>query len=79
MGPRAGLDRSGKSRPHWNSIPNRPARSQSLYGLGYPAHTSTRILDSVFPFVKFEFLYHYLDSWLYTVRILRVLSLMLKF
>ena len=36
--PRAGLDRCGKSRPHWDSIPNRPARSQSLYRLSYPAH-----------------------------------------
>jgi len=29
VGPRAGLDRCGKSRPH---------RSQSLYQLSYPAH-----------------------------------------
>ena len=29
---------SGKSRPHRDSIPNRPARSQSLYRLSYPAH-----------------------------------------
>jgi len=28
----------GKSRPHRDSIPNRPARSQSLYRLSYPAH-----------------------------------------
>ena len=28
----------GKSRPHRNSIPDRPARSQSLYRLSYPAH-----------------------------------------
>jgi len=25
----------GKSRPHWDSIPDRPARSQSLYRLSY--------------------------------------------
>ena len=25
-----------KSRPHWDSIPDRPARSQSLYRLSYP-------------------------------------------
>jgi len=31
----------GKSRPHRNSIPNRPARSQSLYRLSYPTHTYT--------------------------------------
>jgi len=29
----------GKSRPHRDSIPDRPARSQSLYRLSYPAHT----------------------------------------
>ena len=28
----------GKSRPHRDSIPNRPARSQSLYRLSFPAH-----------------------------------------
>ena len=28
----------GKSRPHWDSIPDRPFRSQSLYQLSYPAH-----------------------------------------
>jgi hypothetical protein len=27
-GPQAGLDRCGKSRPHWDSIPDRPARSE---------------------------------------------------
>ena len=28
----------GKSRPHWDSIPDRPASSQSLYQLSYRAH-----------------------------------------
>jgi len=28
----------GKSRPHRDSIPDRPDRSQSLYWLSYPAH-----------------------------------------
>ena len=28
----------GKSRPHWDSIPDRPARSQSVYRLSYRAH-----------------------------------------
>ena len=32
----------GKSRPHRDSIPDRPARSQSLYQLSYPAHTTHR-------------------------------------
>jgi len=43
VGPRAGLDRCGKSRPHRVSIPDRPARSQSLYRLSYRAHTHTHI------------------------------------
>jgi len=30
----------GKSRPHGDSIPDRPAHSQSLYRLSYRAHTS---------------------------------------
>jgi len=28
----------GKSHPHWDSIPDHPGRSQSLYRLSYPAH-----------------------------------------
>jgi len=32
----------GKSRAHRDSIPDRPARSQTLYGLSYPAHTKGR-------------------------------------
>ena len=31
----------GKSRPHRDSIPDRPARSQSLYPLSYRAHSSS--------------------------------------
>jgi hypothetical protein len=38
FGPRAGLDRCGKSRLTWIRSPDRPARSQSLYRLSYPAH-----------------------------------------
>jgi len=34
----------GKSRPHRDSIPERPARSQSLYRLSYPAHPSAPCL-----------------------------------
>ena len=29
---------SGKSRPHRDSFPDRPASSESLYRLSYPAH-----------------------------------------
>ena len=38
MGPRTGMDRCGKSRHHWDSIPDRPALSQLLDRLRYPAH-----------------------------------------
>ena len=38
MGPRAGLDGRGKSRHTGIRFPDRPARSQSLYRLRYPAH-----------------------------------------
>ena len=37
MGPRVGLD-GGKSRPAGIRSPDRPARSQSLFQLSYPAH-----------------------------------------
>jgi len=33
-----------KSRLHWHSIPDRPARSQSLYRLSYPAHNNNIIV-----------------------------------
>jgi len=35
MGPRAGLDGRGKSRPHEVRSPERPARSESVYRLSY--------------------------------------------
>ena len=37
-GPQGRSGMGGKSRPHRNSIPDRPARSQWLYRLSYPAH-----------------------------------------
>jgi len=36
VGLRTGLDGCGKSRPHWVSIPDHPARSESLYRMSYP-------------------------------------------
>ena len=55
----------GKSRPHRNSIPDRPARSQSLYRLSYPVHTTKhtymkipaqwyRLLPSYRPYIDHE-------------------------
>ena len=38
-GPPGPVWTGGKSRLHQDSIPDRPARSQSLYWLSYPAHT----------------------------------------
>ena len=42
VGPRAGLDGCGKSRPHRDSISDRPARSESLYRLSYPGPFSDK-------------------------------------
>jgi len=52
VGPRAGLDLCGKSRPHRDSIPHRPARSQSLYRLSYPAHPSRKGLRIKVTYIK---------------------------
>ena len=43
MGPRAGLERCGKSRPPLEFDPDRSARRQSLYQLSYPTHLQLRI------------------------------------
>jgi hypothetical protein len=41
VGPRAGLDRCGKFRPHRDSIPGPSSPvAQSLYRLSYRAHTT---------------------------------------
>jgi len=47
VGPRAGLDWYGKSRPTGIRSPDRPARRQSLYRLRYPAH--------LLPFIRIYF------------------------
>jgi len=38
VGPRAGLNTCGKSRPYQNSDPGPYSHSESLYRLSYPAH-----------------------------------------
>ena len=40
-GPQGRSGRAENLVPHRESIPDRPARIQSLYRLGYPAHTPT--------------------------------------
>ena len=42
MGPRAGLDRCGKSRPHRDSIPERPARSSVAISTELPCPCTVR-------------------------------------
>ena len=45
-----------KSRPHRDSIPDRPALSQSLYRLSYRAHTSTHTIpDHIYRTVLCQF------------------------
>jgi len=46
-----------KSHPHWDSIPDRPARSQSLYRLIYRAHTYTKYVG-IFMIDLSMFIYH---------------------
>ena len=50
VGPWAGLDGCGKSRPYRDSIPDRPARSESLHRVSYPnsqGKTYALILPSI--------------------------------
>jgi hypothetical protein len=48
VGPGAGLDRCGKSRPTGIRSPDLPARSESLYRLSYPG-SSSMFKDDKFP------------------------------
>ena len=48
--------RGGTSRPHRDSIPDRPTRSQSLYRLSYPAH----IYIYIYNIVKHNFIFYYI-------------------
>ena len=43
-GPQGRSGRAEKSRPHRDSIPDRPARSHSLYRLSYPVHTLSLLI-----------------------------------
>ena len=44
----------GKCRPHRNSIPDRPACSQSLYRLSYPADLCFKVLRELMKYVSFK-------------------------
>ena len=53
----------GKSRPHRDSIPDRPASSQSVYRLSYPAHIY------IYVCILFWVLdIMYLNSWRWSIR-----------
>ena len=54
MGPRAGLDRCGKSHPTGIRSPECPARSLSLYRLSYPG-TLAEIKLSESPELRLDF------------------------
>ena len=38
----------GKSRPQRDSIPDRPARSQSLYRMSYRAHNNNKVVNYIY-------------------------------
>ena len=48
----------GKSRLHRDSIPDRPAHTQSLYRLSYPAHIYIYIYGCMFCILLFNFVYY---------------------
>jgi hypothetical protein len=70
VGPRAGLDVCEKSRPHGIPSPDRPARSQSLHRLSYPAHLykwwdiEMKLMQDHFAVTHpdFQCSHHFLDS-----------------
>jgi hypothetical protein len=56
VGPRAGLDRCGKSLPHRDSIPGTSSPvAQSLYRLSYRAHNA--VLHTKYSFLRIQLLY----------------------
>jgi hypothetical protein len=59
VGPGAGLDRCGKSRPTWIRSPDLPARSKSLYRLSYRGSLITPVHNKILlncPFLSPAFL-----------------------
>jgi hypothetical protein len=53
MGPGAGLDMCGKSRPTRIRSPDLPARSESLYRLSYPDSKYTAYKTIILPFAVY--------------------------
>jgi hypothetical protein len=55
MGPSAGLNGCGKSHPTRIRSPDRPARSQSLYGLHYPGPRDHQIIKYFLLYLRWMF------------------------
>ena len=55
----------GKSRPHRDSIPDRPARSQSLYQLSYPVHIRLHKYNEILRYLD---VFSLLSKYPYTLR-----------
>jgi len=58
----------GKYRPHWDSIPDRPAQSQSLYRLSYRAHFSLSIRNQIPLPLRRTYLLHALNICFLTMK-----------
>jgi len=64
----------GKSRPHWDSIPERPVCSQSLYRLSYPAHIYIYINSVPNSVTSQLYLRHYFNNMVFKIRKLYTVS-----
>ena len=54
VGSRAGLDGCGKSLPTEIRSPDRPARSESLYRLGYRGPEGKKVKTKLYPFSNLQ-------------------------
>ena len=66
----------GKSNPHWDSIPDHPSRSQSLYRLSYRPTQQKDTLKKLIPALKISYFNHQLYMF---VLVLFVSSLIFQF
>jgi len=81
-GPPGPVWAGGKSHPHRDSIPDRPARSQLLYRLSYRARTECMILNLIMVSVKqahyYYYYYYYYYYWAFLLLRQRVNKTLLK-
>jgi len=81
MGPSAGLDGCGKSRPPSGiRLPDRPARSESLYRLGYPGPSTPNNQEQIWSVTDFlhKVTQRKANCSLPTVNVLETCSILLK-